>query len=98
MTSVRYWLHATETTDFCKATEIAKKEASYGLKPEFVCSRGLFGDYWLCRISMIFDESNNTNARRVEEIGNDTVELAGEIALRSNQELDDVFSIDVVQL
>jgi hypothetical protein len=47
---------------------------------------------------MIFDESNNTNARRVEEIGNDTVELAGEIALRSNQELDDVFGIDVVRL
>lgn len=97
MTSVMYWIRLSKTTEFFRVTETAKRAVGYGLKPEFVCSRGLFGDYWLCRISMVFDEDNSTDARRVEEIGNLVLLLAGDVALESNQELDDVFSVNVAQ-
>lgn len=96
MTSADYCVRVTETTDLYKATEIAKKSIGYGLTSYFSCHRGLFVDYWLCRISMIFDETNNEDGRRAEEIGNDLLELAGEIALRSGEKIDNIFRLNVV--
>lgn len=97
MTSVMYWTHLTKTDDFYRATSIANRAVGYGLAPEFICSRGLFGNYWLCRISMVFDERDSTDSRRVEEIGRYVLELSGDIALRDGQAMDDVFSLNVEQ-